>query len=83
MPNDTNGGFNDAFVHDRATGETRHVSVSDTGAQGTGNAIQPAISSDGRYVVFWAASTNLVPGDTNGQSDVFIVGGVPAASPTP
>lgn len=81
--NDTNGSFFDAFVHDRATGETRHVSVSDSGEQGTSSAVQPAITADGRYVVFSSPSTNLVPGDTNGQSDIFIVGGVPPDLSTP
>jgi hypothetical protein len=32
----------------------------------------PAISADGRYVVFRSAATNLVPGDTNGYTDVFL-----------
>jgi Tol biopolymer transport system component len=31
-----------------------------------------SISADGRYVVFKSASSNLVRGDTNGVSDVFI-----------
>ena len=29
------------------------------------------VSVDGRYVVFDSAASNLVPGDTNGQDDVF------------
>jgi hypothetical protein len=29
------------------------------------------MSSDGRYVVFATAASNLVPGDTNGSNDVF------------
>jgi hypothetical protein len=31
----------------------------------------PALSHDGRYVVFVSESTNLVAGDTNGVADVF------------
>jgi len=31
----------------------------------------PAISADGRVVVFVSRATNLVPGDTNGRFDVF------------
>jgi Tol biopolymer transport system component len=31
-----------------------------------------AISGDGRYVAFWSFASNLVPGDTNGTSDVFV-----------
>ena len=32
----------------------------------------PAISADGRFVAFYSEATNLVPGDTNGASDVFV-----------
>jgi len=31
-----------------------------------------AMSSDGRYVVFYSAANNLVAGDTNGKSDVLV-----------
>jgi len=30
------------------------------------------ISADGRYVVFYSTATNLVSGDTNGMTDVFV-----------
>jgi len=33
---------------------------------------QPSISADGRYVVFESSATNLVSGDTNGVSDIFV-----------
>lgn len=36
-----------------------------------GASSQPAISADGRYVVFTSSATNLVAGDTNGVRDVF------------
>jgi Tol biopolymer transport system component len=32
----------------------------------------PVISSDGRYVVFSSGADNLVPGDTNEGSDIFV-----------
>jgi hypothetical protein len=32
----------------------------------------PSVSSDGRYVAFYGASTNLVAGDTNGNWDIFV-----------
>jgi hypothetical protein len=32
----------------------------------------PSLSGDGRYVAFISTSTNLVAGDTNGFSDVFV-----------
>ncbi len=39
---------------------------------GDGYASAPAISADGRYVAFLSSSSNLVPGDTNGFSDIFV-----------
>lgn len=68
---DTNG-TDDVFVHDRATGVTVRVSVSSTGAQSNGGCISPSISSDGRFIAFDSAATNLVAGDTNGVQDVFV-----------
>ncbi|MBK9054960.1 MAG: PD40 domain-containing protein [Chloroflexi bacterium] len=48
------------------------VSVSSEGLQGNAESTLPDISNDGRYVVFSSFADNLVPGDTNGQSDVFV-----------
>jgi Tol biopolymer transport system component len=62
----------DIFVHDCATGQTTRVSVSSRGAQGNNDSWGPSISADGRYVTFTSYADNLVPGDTNGQSDVFV-----------
>ncbi|MGH8571056.1 MAG: PKD domain-containing protein, partial [Gammaproteobacteria bacterium] len=60
----------DVFVHDRETGETTRVSVSSDGREASGFA--HALSGDGRYVAFDSASPNLVGGDTNNASDVFV-----------
>ena len=68
---DTNGAW-DIFVHDRATGATQRVSVSSSGAQGTGTNRDPALSADGRYVAFASTSANLVAGDTNSAQDIFV-----------
>jgi hypothetical protein len=75
---DTNNAL-DVFVHDRVTLETTRVSVASDGTQSNspGNAGNfPVFSADGRYVAFWSPASNLVPGDTNGSDDVFVVGGV-------
>ncbi len=68
---DTNG-VRDVFVHDRHTGNTTRVSQNSTGVQGNGYSSGPSISADGRFVVFWSDASNLVEGDTNGVSDVFV-----------
>ena len=71
VPGDTNGQA-DVFVHDRPSGTTERVSVNSDGAEGDGSSERPTLSADGRYVAFSSSATNLVPGDTNGQSDVFV-----------
>jgi hypothetical protein len=70
---DTNG-VSDIFVRDTQTHKTQRVSVSSTGAQGNGTsyAYPTTISNDGRYVTFTSEATDLVPGDTNGSSDIFV-----------
>src|SRR5438046_3037872 len=62
----------DVFVHDRQTGTTGRVSVDSAGTEGNGLSVNPSISADGRFVVFYSYATNLVPGDTNGTGDVFV-----------
>jgi len=62
----------DVFVRDLQEGTTRLVSVSSTGEQGDRISSYPSISPDGRYVGFDSFATNLVPGDTNDNSDIFI-----------
>jgi Tol biopolymer transport system component len=62
----------DVFVKDLETGQVERVSVSSTGAQGNGASYEPALSADGRYVVFESFASNLVPGDTNASHDVFV-----------
>jgi Tol biopolymer transport system component len=56
---------------------THRVSVSNGGAQANRGSGDPAsggiaISGSGRYVAFVSDASNLVAGDTNGASDVFV-----------
>src|SRR5439155_1348546 len=48
------------------------VSVSSTGDQGDGDSFGGAVSSDGNLIAFDSSASTLVPGDTNGASDVFV-----------
>lgn len=69
---DTNGVF-DVFVRDRAANTTSRVSLGPAGGtQANKDSWQPALSGDGRYVVFASDASNLVAGDTNGVADVFL-----------
>ena len=67
----------DIFVHDRETGETLLVSVATDGAPADGWSYGPALSADGRLVVYHSDATNLIDGDTNGISDVFVYAPLP------
>ncbi len=62
----------DVFVRDRVAKVTRRVSVGPGGRQANRSSYFPAISADGRYVAFESYASNLVVGDTNHRSDVFV-----------
>ena len=47
------------------------VSVNSNGTFGNNFSYFSQISDDGRYVVFQSQSSNLAPGDNNGQYDIF------------
>lgn len=52
------------------------VSVGLNGAEANGNSYSgaaPTISQDGRFLVFESDASNLVAGDTNGRTDVFVL----------
>jgi Tol biopolymer transport system component len=68
---DTNNAY-DVFVRDRKLQVTRRISVGPGGQQANDGSVAPAISADGRYVAFRSYASNLVAGDTNGATDVFV-----------
>ncbi len=72
VPGDTNSEL-DIFVRDMAAGTTERISVGELGQQGFGECLYPAISDGGQFVAFGSSSDNLVSGDNNGFSDVFLV----------
>ena len=48
------------------------ISVSNAGRQGNNDSDRATMSADGRYVAFASLADNLVPGDNNHSSDVFV-----------
>ena len=70
VPSDTNGN-SDVFVRDRQTGMVERVSVASDNTQSNNFSGLGGFSADGRYVVFTSLAGNLVPGDSNGNWDVF------------
>jgi uncharacterized repeat protein (TIGR01451 family) len=53
-------------------GTTRLVSGNTNGVGANGTSRHPVISADGRYVTFASDASDLVTGDSNGESDVFV-----------
>jgi Tol biopolymer transport system component len=68
---DTNN-VREVYVRDRTAHTTIRVAMSDTGLQGNKLSVQPAVSRDGSVVVFASDASNLVLGDTNHESDIFL-----------
>ncbi|NCQ36004.1 hypothetical protein GW813_13220 [bacterium] len=66
--------YSDARVFDRQTQTLTQLSKSSTGQLGNGYTREVDISADGRFVAFSSSASNLVEGDTNGVSDIFVVG---------
>jgi len=63
----------DIFVRDRVAGTTTRVNLNAGGNQCNAPSVDPVISADASTVAFETASSNLVSGDTNGTTDVFVV----------
>ena len=68
---DTNEAL-DVFVHDRQTRRTTRVSLSGGGAEGNSASGVPCLSGGGRFVAFESLASNLVDGDSNESTDVFV-----------
>jgi len=72
VPHDSNG-IRDVFVASTESGAlTRLSRPGQSKAQGDGPSLGPVVDASGVMVAFASFATNLVEGDTNGQSDVFV-----------
>ncbi|HYV34918.1 MAG TPA: hypothetical protein VE988_04385, partial [Gemmataceae bacterium] len=74
VPGDTNS-TDDGFLRDTLLGTTSRVTTDSSGAQANGSSVVSAIAVDAgssMYVCISSYATNLVSGDTNGVSDVFV-----------
>jgi Tol biopolymer transport system component len=60
------------FLRDRASNTTALVSVNLNGFGGNGNSTYGGMTPDGRYVAFTSDASDLVAGDNNGLSDIFV-----------
>jgi Ca2+-binding RTX toxin-like protein len=71
MAGDTNY-LRDVFLKDLQTGAIQRVSTTAGGGEGNGASTSAQRSADGRYVLFQSDATNLVPGDDNAKTDLFV-----------
>ncbi len=60
------------YVADRIAGTVELVSRTLTGGAPASGSVLLQLSADGRHVAFVSGATDLVAGDTNGVSDVFV-----------
>lgn len=67
-------GMIDVFVRDLHAATTARASLAHDGAEPDADAMVSfrGISDDGRFVAFYSAASNVVSGDGNGHSDVFV-----------
>ena len=68
---DTNE-LKDIFVYDRIEKTTKRINLAANGNQANGSSDLGDISDDGRYISYTSDASNLVPDDSNGQSDIFV-----------
>ena len=63
------------FVKDLRTGRVRRVSAGRRGREADGHSGEfGGIAAAGRFLAYSSQASNLVVGDTNGRSDVFVAG---------
>ena len=53
-------------------GEVERVSTSASGVEANGESAYPVWSPDGNRIAFSSWASNLIPGDSNGTSDIFV-----------
>jgi len=62
----------DVFVRILTNNTTTLVSINTNGLAGNASSFAPRISSNGLFVAFESSATDLVPGDTNNFTKVFV-----------
>jgi Tol biopolymer transport system component len=79
LTQEDNNGETDVYIFDQLLNTTDLVSANSAGQVASSPfefpaalSSSPSISDDGRFVAFAGDATNLVPGDRNGLSDIFV-----------
>lgn len=64
--------YEDIFVHRLDDASTTRISRSTAGGAPNNHSGEPVIGGGGGHVAYYSMATNLVVGDTNGRSDIFV-----------
>ena len=62
----------DVFVFDRMRERTFLISETAEGSTGNSDSQFASLSDDGKLIAFGSSSSNLIPGDLNGVTDIFV-----------
>ena len=65
--------YEDVFLHDLQTHQTELISKRADGNQTNRESDYAVVSADGRFVVFQSSDDYIVPGDANGEADIFVL----------
>ena len=71
VPDDNNALW-EVFVRDLDASTTTRLTTVNEGGEPDSDYWRPVVSSTGRYVAFLSSASNLVAGDNNGVTDVFV-----------
>lgn len=71
IPGGTNG-VEQVYIKNIETGAVRLVSVDNAGDQSNGYNNDPSFTPDDRIITYWSDASDILPGDTNGKSDIVL-----------
>lgn len=64
--------YSDVFRRDRQLGTTLLISANPDGFSANGASGSPSVSTNGEWIAFQSDASDLVDGDTNGVTDIFV-----------
>ncbi len=64
--------YSDIFLCDRSTSTLTLISTNNDNYPSNGASYVPSLSGNGRFIAYQSQSANLVPGDLNGVTDIFV-----------
>jgi len=67
-----NNQVSDVFLRDMVSNNVQRVSLGNLGEEAVGASYEPAVSDDGRFIIFASDADNLVANDNNGVKDIFV-----------